>query len=92
MELEIELREATERGEFVLAYQPTLDLSDMRPTGVEALLRWQSPKRGLVQPDAFVPLLEETGADRRCRPLGAPRGVPTGRRVAALRASRSTSR
>jgi diguanylate cyclase (GGDEF)-like protein len=61
IELEIELREATERGEFVLAYQPTLDLSNMRPTGVEALVRWQSPKRGLVQPDAFIPLLEETG-------------------------------
>ncbi len=61
MELEIELREALENDEFVLAYQPTLDLSNMRPTGVEALVRWQSPKRGLVQPDSFIPLLEETG-------------------------------
>jgi diguanylate cyclase (GGDEF)-like protein len=61
MELEIELREALERGEFVLAYQPTLDLSNMRPTGVEALVRWESPKRGLVQPDAFIGVLEETG-------------------------------
>jgi diguanylate cyclase (GGDEF)-like protein len=61
MELEMELREALEHGEFVLAYQPTLDLGDMQPTGVEALLRWQSDKRGFVQPDAFIPLLEETG-------------------------------
>jgi diguanylate cyclase (GGDEF)-like protein len=61
MELEMELREALERDEFVLAYQPTLDLSNMRPKGVEALVRWQSPTRGLVQPDAFIPLLEETG-------------------------------
>ncbi|HEX4466802.1 MAG TPA: bifunctional diguanylate cyclase/phosphodiesterase, partial [Solirubrobacteraceae bacterium] len=61
MELEMELREALEQEQFVLAYQPTLDLSDMRPTGVEALVRWQSPSRGFVQPDAFIPLLEETG-------------------------------
>ncbi len=61
MELEMDLREALENGEFLLAYQPTFDLSDMRPTGVEALIRWQHPVRGLIQPDDFVPLLEETG-------------------------------
>ena len=61
MELEMELREALENDEFLLAYQPTLDLSSMRPTGVEALIRWQNRTRGLVQPDAFIPLLEETG-------------------------------
>jgi diguanylate cyclase (GGDEF)-like protein len=61
MELETELRDALANDEFLLAYQPTLDLSNMRPTGVEALVRWQNPSRGLVQPDAFIPLLEETG-------------------------------
>jgi len=61
MELEMDLREALQKREFVLAYQPTFDLSDMRPTGVEALIRWDHPTRGLVQPDAFIPLLEETG-------------------------------
>jgi diguanylate cyclase (GGDEF)-like protein len=61
MELEVELQAALENDEFVLAYQPTLDLSNMRPTGVEALVRWQSPHRGFVQPDQFIPLLEETG-------------------------------
>ncbi len=61
MELEMDLREALANNEFVLAYQPTLDLNEMRPTGVEALIRWQHPTRGLVQPDAFVPILEETG-------------------------------
>ncbi len=61
MELEMDLREALANDEFVLAYQPTLDLSDMRPTGVEALIRWQHPVRGLVQPDDFIPLLEDTG-------------------------------
>ena len=61
MELEIDLREAIECEQFFLAYQPTFDLSEMSPTGVEALIRWEHPTRGIVQPDAFIPLLEETG-------------------------------
>ena len=62
MELEMDLRSALEKGEFFLAYQPIFDLQEPTPTptGVEALLRWNSPKRGVVQPDDFVPLLEET--------------------------------
>ncbi len=61
MELEMDLRVALENKEFSLVYQPTFDLSDMSPTGVEALIRWNSPTRGTVQPDDFIPLLEETG-------------------------------
>jgi diguanylate cyclase (GGDEF)-like protein len=61
MELEMDLREALAQGQFFLAYQPTFALSDMTPTGVEALIRWDHPARGLVQPDAFIPMLEETG-------------------------------
>jgi EAL domain-containing protein (putative c-di-GMP-specific phosphodiesterase class I) len=61
MELEMDLREALAAEQFFLAYQPTLDLSNMRPKGVEALIRWRHPERGIVQPDAFIPLLEETG-------------------------------
>ncbi len=61
MELEMDLREASENDQFFLVYQPTFDLQSMSPTGVEALLRWSSPKRGVVQPDDFVQLLEETG-------------------------------
>jgi diguanylate cyclase (GGDEF)-like protein len=61
MELEMDLREALEKEEFLLAYQPTFDLSDMSPTGVEALIRWKHPVRGIVQPEDFIPLLEETG-------------------------------
>ncbi len=61
MELEMDLREALEAEQFFLVYQPTLDLSDMRPTGVEALIRWRHPQRGVVQPESFIPLLEETG-------------------------------
>ncbi len=61
MELEMDLREALENREFFLAYQPTFDLNDMSPTGLEALIRWGHPVRGVVQPDDFIPLLEETG-------------------------------
>jgi diguanylate cyclase (GGDEF)-like protein len=61
MELEMDLREALEKDEFFLAYQPTIDLSDMSPTGVEALIRWQHPERGVIQPEGFIPLLEESG-------------------------------
>jgi diguanylate cyclase (GGDEF)-like protein len=60
MEIEMDLREALENEEFFLAYQPTINLSDMSPTGVEALIRWKHPVRGVVQPDDFIPLLEET--------------------------------
>jgi diguanylate cyclase (GGDEF)-like protein len=61
MELEMELRTALQNEEFLLAYQPTIDLASMRPTGVEALIRWRNDRLGLVQPGAFIPLLEETG-------------------------------
>jgi diguanylate cyclase (GGDEF)-like protein len=61
LELEMDLAEALDREEFFLVYQPTVDLSSMRPTGVEALLRWRHPSRGVLQPDGFIPLLEDTG-------------------------------
>jgi predicted signal transduction protein with EAL and GGDEF domain len=61
LELTAELQRATARNEFVLHYQPTLSLLDGRVTGVEALIRWNHPERGLVPPLQFVPLAEETG-------------------------------
>jgi diguanylate cyclase (GGDEF)-like protein len=61
MELEMDLRDALPNEEFFLVYQPTFDLRDMSPTGVEALLRWKHSTRGIVQPNDFIPLLEETG-------------------------------
>ncbi len=60
-ELELDLRVALERDEFFLVYQPTVDLRDMSPTGMEALIRWSHPTRGLLPPGDFIPLLEETG-------------------------------
>jgi diguanylate cyclase (GGDEF)-like protein len=59
--LEIDLRDAIQRQEFYLLYQPTFSLGDMRATAVEALVRWRHPTRGVVQPNEFIPLLEETG-------------------------------
>src|SRR5690606_31876859 len=59
--LENRLRRALNNDEFVLHYQPKVDLEDRRVVGAEALLRWQSPELGLVPPLDFVQLLEETG-------------------------------
>jgi diguanylate cyclase (GGDEF)-like protein len=61
LELEMDLREALAKDQFFLVYQPTINLSSMRPSGVEALLRWHHPERGPLRPDAFLTLLEETG-------------------------------
>jgi diguanylate cyclase (GGDEF)-like protein len=61
MELEMDLQQAVVDNEFFLVYQPTFDLVDMKPSGVECLIRWRSKNRGVVQPDDFIPLLEETG-------------------------------
>ncbi len=58
--LELDLRGALQRNEYYLVYQPIFDLETGTVLGVEALLRWSHPERGIVQPDAFIPLLEET--------------------------------
>jgi diguanylate cyclase (GGDEF)-like protein len=61
MELETDLGNALVNDQFFLVYQPIFDLNDMRPTGVEALIRWRHPTRGVVAPDSFMALLEGTG-------------------------------
>ena len=83
LDLEVALRGALEGGEFVLHYQPKLELNTGRVSGVEALLRWNRPGHGLVYPAEFVPVLEETGmvvrvgewiVDEACRQIAAWNG------------------
>ncbi len=59
--IENRLRQALEKGEFVLYYQPKVSLADGRLTGAEALIRWNDPQSGLVPPARFISILEETG-------------------------------
>jgi len=59
--LETALRHAIERNEFLLHYQPQVDLASGKVTGMEALIRWQRPETGLVSPLEFIPLAEDTG-------------------------------
>src|SRR3954451_22064021 len=61
LELRADLQQAVAAGQLELHYQPVVKLADGRVTGLEALLRWHHPRRGLVGPDTFIPLAEATG-------------------------------
>jgi diguanylate cyclase (GGDEF)-like protein/PAS domain S-box-containing protein len=61
LELKADLQRALEHDEFILHYQPVIELDSGKITGVEALIRWIHPDRGIVQPLEFIPLAEETG-------------------------------
>jgi predicted signal transduction protein with EAL and GGDEF domain len=61
VELQKDLGRAVERDEFLLVYQPIFEIETSAVVGVEALLRWQHPVRGLVMPNEFIPILEENG-------------------------------
>ncbi|WP_166364339.1 putative bifunctional diguanylate cyclase/phosphodiesterase [Pseudomonas akapageensis] len=77
-ELEKDLREALNRNQLYLVYQPQISYRDLRVVGVEALIRWQHPEHGFVPPDQFIPLAEQNGSiiaigewvlDQACRQL-----------------------
>ncbi|SDZ38187.1 PAS domain S-box-containing protein/diguanylate cyclase (GGDEF) domain-containing protein [Micromonospora pattaloongensis] len=85
LELRSELVRALDRDQFAVHYQPIFDLATGRILGFEALLRWHHPVRGMVPPDAFIPLAEETGAiasigswvlAQSCRQLAAWHRLP----------------
>src|SRR5262249_53685567 len=60
-QLEHDLREALQRNQLEVHYQPVIDVRTRQPIGTEALVRWRHPKRGFIPPDQFIPLAEETG-------------------------------
>ncbi len=64
VELEFDLRSSLAGEQFRLVYQPIYNLEDFAIVGVEALLRWQHPTKGVIQPDEFIPILEQTGQIR----------------------------
>ena len=82
LELKADLRAALAADQFFLLYQPIFDLDDVSIRGVEALLRWQHPTRGVISPDRLHPRARGDRPHRRRGPLGAPRGLPPGRPVA----------
>jgi diguanylate cyclase (GGDEF)-like protein len=61
LKLQMDLNEALAGGQFFLLYQPVFDLQTERMTGIEALIRWRHPTRGILAPDSFIPIAEETG-------------------------------
>lgn len=72
---EEELRRAVERGEFVLHYQPQIEIATRKVCGLEALARWQHPRRGLIFPDNFIARIESLGLSDRFGWLMINRGL-----------------
>ncbi len=59
--MENKLRKAVEDGDFILHYQPQVDVHTKKVTGMEALIRWQDPDKGIIPPNVFIPVAEDTG-------------------------------
>jgi len=96
LDLELALRRALEQNEFLLYYQPKVNLSTGRISGAEALLRWNRPGYGLVYPAEFIPVMEETGLivrvgawiiDEACRQMAAWVADGTGELLVAVNVS-----
>ena len=83
LELESDLRRALEREQLALHYQPLIDLERGRIYGLEALIRWEHPKLGLLAPDRFIPVAESTGLIIPIGALGHSRGMPPDQGVAS---------
>jgi len=90
------LRGAVERGEFLLHYQPIVNLADGVVIGAEALLRWVHPERGMIPPGRFIPVAERSGQiveigqwviDEACRQVGSWQGTPLADMVVAVNVS-----
>ena len=84
LSLEAALRKAIENEQFVVHYQPKVDMQTGRITGLEALLRWQRPGHGLVPPLYFISVLEESGLIVAGRELGDRDGVPADQEVVTV--------
>jgi len=65
LEIEADLREALQENQFFILYQPIFELDHVGVCGAEAQLRWRHPVRGIVDPESFMPVLEETGWSHR---------------------------
>ena len=88
LDIETALRKAVDNQEFILHYQPKMQIETGRLCGLEALLRWQRPGHGLVSPAEFIPVLEDTGLilpvgrwvlEEACRQIAAWQASPIGR-------------
>ena len=92
LQLENELRRAIGRDELRMRYQPIVSLETGAIVAVEALVRWQHPRRGLILPDDFIPDGRGERRDRAARALGARAGLPAGGRVASRESGRAPAR
>ena len=89
LELESDLRRSIDNNELAVHYQPKANITDGRIYGMEALLRWHHPTRGMVSPDEFIPLAEEIGM---IVPIGEWCAPPAATPSVARRGARFTCR